>query len=583
MLQYMTRVPWATLSGQDMEDLAALLLFSEYPDGAQHITPSQGDGGMDVRIWTPDGWDVYQIKKFFKSLEAGQKAQVMDSFASFQAEVSSTGMNVKCWTLLMPWDPTREQRAWFDRETANDAFPTAWEGLTRLELLASHHPAAVDYFIGNGRERLSDLIMQAMRIGSSPLEVAPGVSFAAAALAKVVEVEDLLQRTDPYYRYTITIEPAPDFSNGHMAPAQPPGFAYAKYHGLDTIRCVVIRAFYRTEGIAHLRPIRTHFHLTPEEGSPQAAAVREFWEYGTRLEDIPGTVTVLDDPTGLADEGPGLISFIASVDTSLPDLEVRLLGEDGQVIHRIPLVNPVRSAGQVEGGYSFAAQDAAGAFTMVVKSNLISGRYGFHFTLNDLTGKTPMQVLSPLRFIRDLLPGNATVLGVQGAGELGNRVVVPAKVSLIAQRAADLMEFVKALLIFQQYSLIRVEIPPLADLTREQMNRIGTVADLLLGQVYSSDWYRISIKASGARMAAAQCSPSSAIVQTQPLVVDLGSYTIEFDIEEQYIFQRPTCPTPIEELNALPDDEIVELEPGKDGKLIHRLPVEHVPRMVEID
>ncbi|GGT47270.1 hypothetical protein ACFFV7_36960 [Nonomuraea spiralis] len=421
----MTRVPWATLSGQDMEDLAALLLFSEYPDGAQHITPSQGDGGMDVRIWTPDGWDVYQIKKFFKSLEAGQKTQVLDSFSSFQAEVASTGMDVKCWTVLMPWDPTREQRAWFERETADSAFPTAWEGLTRLELLASHHPAAVDYFIGNGRERLSDLIMQAMRIGSAPLEVAPGGSLAGVALAKMVEIEDLLQKSDPFYRYTITIESAPDFSNGQIAPAQQHEVAYAKYHGIDATRCVVIRAFYRTEGIAQLRPIRAHFHLTPEEGSPEAAAVQEFWEYGTRLEDIPGTVTVLDDPTGLADEGPGLISFIASVDTLLPDLEVRLLSEGGHVLHRVPLVNPVRSAGQVEGGNSLAAQDSAGTFSMVVKANGMSGRYGFHFTLNDLTGKTPMQVLSSLRFIRDLLPGNATVLGIQGAGELGNRVVVP--------------------------------------------------------------------------------------------------------------------------------------------------------------
>ncbi|GGT47277.1 hypothetical protein ACFFV7_36955 [Nonomuraea spiralis] len=145
------------------------------------------------------------------------------------------------------------------------------------------------------------------------------------------------------------------------------------------------------------------------------------------------------------------------------------------------------------------------------------------------------------------------------------------------------MEFVKALLIFQQYTLARVTIPPLADISERQMHRIGTVADLLLGKVYSSDWRSISIKVSGARIIAAQSTPSSAIVQMQPLVVDLGSKSIEFDIEEQYIFQRPTCLVPIEELEAMPDDEIVELVPGEDSKLIHRLPVEHVPRMVEVD
>lgn len=295
--------------------------------------------------------------------------------------------------------------------------------------------------------------------------------------------------------------------------------------------------------MAHLRPIRTHFHLTPEPGSPEAAAVRKFWEYGTRLQHIPGVVTVLNDPTGLADNGPGLIYFVPSVDTLLPDLKVRLLDHNGEVLHRVPLVDPARSAGQVEGGYSLTAQDPAGAFTMVVTANAISGRYGFHFVLNDLTGKTPGQVCSSLRFLRDLLPGNATVLAVQGAGELGHRVAVPDGVSSMPRRAADLMEFTKALLIFQQYTLMRVTFPPLDGLTEEQMHRMASVADLLLGQVYSSDWYSISIEASAARVIMAQATLGSAIIRTRPLAVDLGSYAIEFDIEEQYIFQRPICLT----------------------------------------
>jgi hypothetical protein len=578
-----TRVPWATLSGNDMEDFVALLLFSEYPEGAQHITPSQGDGGMDVRIWTPDGWDVYQIKKFYAALDASQQRQVRHSFKAFQAEVAATNMAVKCWTVLMPWDPTREQRSWFEEETANEVFPTAWEGRTRLELLASCHPAAVDYFIGNGMERTRDLIERAMHIGFSPLEVVPGSSLAAAALTKVAEIEALLQETDPFYRYTITIELAPDFGDGYTMPVQPPGFAYAKYLGIDATRCVVIRAFYRTEGMAQLRPIRTHFHLTPKEGSPEAEAVREFWEYGTRLENVPGTVTVLDDPTGLADEGPALLSFIASADNTLPDLEVRLLDADGRVLHHLPLINPARSAGQVEGGYSLTAQDAAGAFTMVIKANLTSGRYGFHFTLNDLTGKTPFGLLRSLRFVRDLVLGNATVLAIQGAGELGNRVAVSDEPSAITQRAADLLEFAKALIIFQQYTPMRVTYPAFADLTVEQMHGIATVADLLLGQVYESDWYSVEIKAARARTIVAQSTPSSAIIQTRPLSVDLGSYIIEFDIEEQRIFQRPTSPLPVDELQAVPDDESVALVPAEGAKMVHRLPVEHVPRMVEIE
>ncbi|MBN6056398.1 hypothetical protein JYK22_31005, partial [Nonomuraea sp. RK-328] len=161
---------------------------------------------------------------------------------------------------------------------------------------------------------------------------------------------------------------------------------------------------------------------------------------------------------------------------------------------------------------------------------------------------------------------------------------VTGDVSPITLRAADLMELAKALLIFQQYTMTRVTFPPLADLTREHMQRIGTVADLLLGQVYSSDWTSISITAAGARLIdSAEPAVNSAIVQTRPLAVDLGSYTIEFDIDEQLIFQRPTCPIPAEQLQTLPDNQIVKLVPSDGGKLIHRLPVEHLPQMVEID
>lgn len=573
------------MSGNEVEDLVAALLFSEHPEGAQRITPSQGDGGMDVRIWTPDGWDVYQIKKFYEALDSDQKRQVLHSFARFQAEVASTGMSVKRWTVLMPWDPTREQRAWFHEKTDNEVFPTWWDGLTRLDTLASDHPAVADYFVGNGQEHIRELIDRAMRIGDSLPSIVPGRSLPSAAFAKVAEIEALLQAADPFYRYTLTMELVPDFSQGSAVLAQAPGIAYAKYHVIDSDRCVVIRAFYRTEGLAQLRPIRAHFKLTPESGTPEADTVREFWNYGTSMEGVPGSVIVVDDPTGLAEEGPGLLSYFTPADPSLPDLEVRLLDPEGRVLHRIPLVGPARSAGQVEGGHSLTAQDCAGVFTMVIKGDFTTGRYryGFKFALNELSGKTPYPLLSSLRFIRDLRPGNSTVLGIQGAGELGHRVAMPEGDNAITQRAADLLEFARALLSLQQYTSTRVVFPSFADLTKEQLQRIATVADLLLGRVYESDSYRISITASGAREILSASTPSSAVLQRRPLTVDLGSYTIEFDIDEQWIFQLPTCLVADEELRALPDEEIVHLVPSAGAKMVYRLPVEHVPRLVEIE
>lgn len=587
----MTRVPWATLSGNDAEDLIALLLFSEYPDGAQRITPSQGDGGMDVRISTPDGWDVYQIKKFYQAMDASQKTKVEGSFNAFVKEVADTGMAVKCWTVVMPWDPTREARRDFEVLTQKASFPVNWEGHTFLERLASDHPAAIDYFIGNGKERAFDLIKDAMQIGTPFASELPeteltgvAVTKAQESIAKVQEIEALLDRIDPYYKYRFTVEQVPHLPDGLIDFSQPPQTAYAKYRSIDDERCLVIRAFPRTEGMAQLRPIRVHFSLEPQDDTPEAEAVRQFVEHGTRLSEVPGSVTVLDDPTGLVEnEGKSLISFMARVDPNLPDLEARLFGADGKLLHRVALAEPAPSMGLVEGGFSLSTQDTGGVFCLIAKGNEANRRYGFKVTLQDLTDKTPSQALPGLKLVRDLLPGNLLAIGVQGAGEIGYRVAVD-KESSITQRATDLIEFSKVLLTFQQYTTSRVTFPDFTHLASDLLQKIGDAVDILNGKVLTPKWTRITITAAGAREVNLTAPPpNSALVQTESLIVDLGSYQLPLTVQQQSIFPTPVCSLAKEILEVLPDDAVVELTPLRGDTFYRRLPVEHVPRLVEID
>jgi hypothetical protein len=592
MLSRMTRIPWPTLSGDDAEGLIALLLFSEYPVGAQRITPSQGDGGMDVRIWTPDGWDVYQIKKFYQALDASQKAKVEGSFRAFVDEVAREDMAVKGWTVVMPWDPTREARKAFNKLTEDAPFPTNWEGLTFLERLASNHPAAVDYFIGNGQDRVFGLIEMAMRIGTPLASGQPEASLTPAALtkaeesfAKVREIENLLGEVDPYYKYTFTLEQAPDPANGLTDFSQPANVVYAKYRFFDDKRCLVIRAFPRTEGMSQLRPIRLHYHLEPREGTPEVKAVEEFFQHGTEITDIPGAVSVLDDPTGLveSDQSAQLISFVTQANPELPELEARLFNSQGTLLHRVPLVKAAPSVGQVEGGFSIKAEDAGGVFTLVAKGNRATGRYGFNISLQDLSGKTPVRALPALRLLSELAPGNCLSLAIQGAGEAGPRVTIEDE-ALITQRASDLIEFAKALLIFQLYTSSRVVFPDFGQLTSDLLAEVGRVVDLLLGKVLKFKWANVSITAAAAReLRAVTPPPNSALIQVNPLVIDLGNYELALDVEEQLIWPTPICAISGEELQALPDDASVELVPQGDSTLYRRLPVEHVPRVIEID
>lgn len=75
------RVEWTRMSGDEVEDVVAIMLLREHRRGT-HIRPSQGDGGIDVLIpaTAPDeAPTVYQVKKFATNLGSSEKRQIKDS------------------------------------------------------------------------------------------------------------------------------------------------------------------------------------------------------------------------------------------------------------------------------------------------------------------------------------------------------------------------------------------------------------------------------------------------------------------------------------------------------------------------
>ena len=75
---------------------------------------------------------------------------------------------VKSWTLVCPWNPTNERLDWLRDLTANASFPTHWMGRATLEALTAENPALVEYYFGDGGERLHRLLTNAFR-GTEPL------------------------------------------------------------------------------------------------------------------------------------------------------------------------------------------------------------------------------------------------------------------------------------------------------------------------------------------------------------------------------------------------------------------------------
>ncbi|MER5622162.1 hypothetical protein ABT061_14090 [Streptosporangium sp. NPDC002544] len=103
----MTTVNWEREPGEKVEEFVAALLLLKHPHGSR-ITPSKGDRGVDVRVWNPDGYDIYQVKRYSRTLTAKQAASVEASWNTFTAETLPV-LPVRSWTLVTPWEPTNER------------------------------------------------------------------------------------------------------------------------------------------------------------------------------------------------------------------------------------------------------------------------------------------------------------------------------------------------------------------------------------------------------------------------------------------------------------------------------------------
>ena len=82
----------------------SVLLFQERPT-AWRRRPSQGDGGLDVGEPNPDGYHVYQIKGFTRSITSSQRRQVRQSLQRILDD-PRLDRPVTGWSLVVPMDPT---------------------------------------------------------------------------------------------------------------------------------------------------------------------------------------------------------------------------------------------------------------------------------------------------------------------------------------------------------------------------------------------------------------------------------------------------------------------------------------------
>ena len=91
----MSAVEWTRLSGEQVEELVAVLLCRKFP-AATLVRPSKGDGGLDVLVPLSGGGDeVYQVKKFASNLSAAQKTQIEKSLGRLEEKREELQVDVR--------------------------------------------------------------------------------------------------------------------------------------------------------------------------------------------------------------------------------------------------------------------------------------------------------------------------------------------------------------------------------------------------------------------------------------------------------------------------------------------------------
>lgn len=257
-----TRVAWATLQPAENEHLISVMLCRENPS-AMRVRPSRGDGGIDVITLTPAGWVVDQIKYFPGSLTPSQKGQVRESFERLRTYAAREGKDIAGWHLVVPVDPTNEERKWFDDLTADAGYPCEWRGLTYVEGLAAAYQDVIDYYLHNGRERLETLVGQltdVIRLGYRLGDGASKPLMPRDVESGLIGLYAALNAHDPHYRYAYSVDA--DFPEVHDEP-----FLIAGVQKRTDVACVTFKIYARFAEAEQERPVpgnlRFRFLPTP--------------------------------------------------------------------------------------------------------------------------------------------------------------------------------------------------------------------------------------------------------------------------------------------------------------------------------
>lgn len=480
----MSPVEWTRRSGEDVAHVIAMLLCSENPSAMQ-IRPSQGDGGIDVRIPQLDGSvEIVQVKKFATNLTAGQKRQIKNSFAKIRARAADEDWSVSGWRLMLPLDPTPQNLTWFETVTDGAPFECSWWGLTHVDALAAKYPYVIDYYLHSGKERLSEAVAAMMRVFNGTDN---GALVTPAQVADQIEALNNVLDTDPHFIYAVHLDPVrPTLDKAEERLVA----AVQRSESKEDSPTITIKVYARFDEAVNEREVPFNLTVKAEPGSELEKHLHEFRKYGKGFAAPMGSVNgEIGLPGGLGGKiVNGALRLGDPATGERYSLRAGLVDEEGNSLTTVVLDMEPVTVGVDGAGVRAHGTEQHGAFAIEILIDLPERRMRLKMSSRDVTGRIPVEVLPGLRFSRDFHHPNRLTF----AQLLGPVVAPPVDLPPFDESATGredreidaVVEVVEAIATIQDFTTTQLRIPDLTTVTLTQAGELTLAASLLRGETF---------------------------------------------------------------------------------------------------
>ncbi len=390
-------IPWERYSGEVVEGILATYICRLHPH-ATRVRPSRGDRGIDLMEKNGDGTiTVYQIKKFATNLEASHKRQIGKSLDSLLRYLEESEYDLREWHLVLPLDPTIENLEWLKGLVPESRFDMVWDGLTKIDGWAAQMPEVADYCLAAN----SGWAMELVRLHLEALDI-EGDGGRDRVVQRLSAVQEILEKTTPYYRYGIRLAPNGmgdvEIEELVEAAGRQPGLLMTQMYERPGVGMVQIDVFARTAALAELNPIQGNVSFLPgDEG--ERRQVEDFVNYGVPIRSCPARIVetsgafAFDMPEGDGD-GVGKVSMFSHEDEpATPGLF--LTTSEGA---ELALYRASRTSG--EKGVQTVLSDKARVVSLTLRADFEGGVAGIpEITTVGIEGKDCSAVCDSLRFL----------------------------------------------------------------------------------------------------------------------------------------------------------------------------------------